>query len=65
MIKQGAAGTGLLYDFIDALESGIKAERYKSKTKKHDKGDLVAFDKFTKITPGAKLMRDLTEEEGK
>jgi len=65
MIKQGAAGTGLLYDFVDALDSGIKAERYKSKTKKHDEGDLVAFDKFTRVTPGAKLIKDLTEEEEK
>ena len=65
MIKQSAAGTGLLYDFIDALDSGIKAERYKSKSGKHDKGDLVAFDKATRLVPGSKLMRDITEEKEK
>jgi hypothetical protein len=63
MIKQSAAGTGLLYDFIDALDSGIKAERYKSKSGKHDKGDLVAFDKATRLIPGTKVINDLTEEE--
>jgi hypothetical protein len=63
MIKQSAAGTGLLYDFIDALDSGIKAERYKSKTSKHDKGDLVAFDKATRLIPGTKVINDITEEK--
>lgn len=64
VLKNPVAGMGTALKFVDALNSAVKAETYKSKGKFGDKGDLTAPGKFARITPYNKIVfNDLFMDE--
>lgn len=64
VLKNPVAGMGTALKFVDALNSAIKAERYKGNAKWGDKGDLKAPGKFAQILPYNKIVfNELTMDE--